>query len=97
MTPETGQILYPCIIKGCNETGVCLDFNNYTQKQAGIVLDLFADDEALEDAANLDPEISREVWYCNEHAIKYLFPIIDVVAGNTSFHILRDFVEEGIM
>ena len=86
------EITFQCIVKGCSEDGICLDRNNYTQQRAE--MGLFDDDDFRAELLDGQP---REIWYCREHALKYLHPMIDVACGNTSARILGDFYEEGLM
>lgn len=79
----TGQ----CIIRGCEELGVCLDDKNYT-KWALDLPDL---------NVVIGKELPRELWYCQAHAKDYLFPIIDSIYGNTVSDILADCKAEGIL
>lgn len=73
----------PCIVRTCEELGVILDDRNYTKWNA----DLFKE----------PTEANREIWYCQEHAKQYLFPIIDNIAGNTMDSILKDFKKDGML
>ena len=81
-----------CIVVGCEVPAVCLDTKNYTQRR-GLVS---KGAEELELALAEAPE-GREIWYCEHHAKMYLFPIIDVVVGNTMDTILSDFKEEDLI
>jgi hypothetical protein len=82
----TVNMTLPCSVRGCEETGVCVDRNNYTQhrESLGFPNDLY-----------LKSSKFREVWYCQEHATRFLFPIIDIITGNTRDKILSDFSREG--
>ena len=85
------EVTYQCIVRGCYAEGNCIDKQNYTQQRT---------DLGLSDEEDFRQEIlngSREIWYCNEHAIKYLHPMIDMAAGNTTSKILNGFREEGLM
>lgn len=73
----------PCVLRGCENLGVCLDNKNYTKWNA----DLFVESDATP---------GREIWYCSEHAAEYLFPIIDAQAGFTVDAILKDFRKDGM-
>ena len=72
-----------CVLEGCEALGVCLDDKNFTKWNH----DLFKPIEASSD---------REIWYCQEHAIEYLFPLIDAQSGFTTDAILRDFSKDGM-
>jgi hypothetical protein len=39
----------------------------------------------------------RDLWFCREHAVQYLFPYIDKVNGNTTEGILADFANDDMM
>ena len=73
----------PCVVRSCEELGVCLDDRNYTKWNA----DLFKEPTAGE----------REIWYCQEHARQYLFPLIDRLAGNSLEPILKEFKKDGML
>ena len=83
----------PCIIKGCPEDGVCLDSENYTEARS----ELFPDE--LFKSPLVDDETSkpRQIWFCNTHAVKCLFPLIDFAVGNTTGQILEDFCFDEMM
>ena len=81
----------PCIIKGCPETGVCLDSKNYTQRKSELAYDPFDDDEITDISDN------RQIWYCTYHAKKHLWPIIDWVNGNRLDAILEDFADDDLL
>ena len=73
-----------CIVRGCPGEPVCLDNANYTKYRDN--LPFAAIDEALE----------REIWFCNEHAVQFLFPLIDAKYNNTTDALIADFKKEGL-
>ena len=77
-----------CVIKGCPAKPVCLDFKNYTKWRD---VDPFITDF---DEAVLNSD--REIWFCSEHAVTYLFPVIDAATGYTTRDIVNDFKLEGM-
>ena len=91
-----------CVIKGCEQTPVCLDSKGYTILKGGhLDLDLMLVEEPVcrdpsADAVTMD-EVYPEVWYCHEHAVEHLFPLIDQAQHNTTSDILQDFREDGLM
>lgn len=74
----------PCIIRGCSQPGVCRD-DKYDTKSL-----------AEEGSIEVDATI-KEWWLCNEHAVEFLFPIIDAACGNTFDGIMKDFRKEGML
>ena len=80
----------PCVIRGCEENGVCLDEKNYSQRKSELSYSLEDDDE-------FDIKDNRQIWFCNEHAKKHLHPIIDFLAGNSFDQILEDFADDDLL
>ncbi|MGE3341544.1 MAG: hypothetical protein AB7J46_06645 [Candidatus Altimarinota bacterium] len=89
--PPLKQTSGPCVVRGCIEPGVCLDEKNYTQRRSELTAGLFEDEEFFDLPEN------RQIWFCNAHAVKYLFPIIEQLAGNSVGNILNDFADDGLM
>ena len=77
----------PCIVAGCQQEPFILDSKNYTKWVA------FNPSETPLDL--LEGE-AREIWYCQEHASAYLFPVIDRQCGNTAAEIIREFKNDGM-
>lgn len=82
-----------CVIRGCPFPGVALDDKNYT-KAATNILD---DGIFFEDADQDRYKENREIWFCNQHAVSHLFPIIERAKGYTTGQILRDFADDDMM
>lgn len=81
---------FPCIISDCEEPGIIVDNKNLTQRRGELGYG-FDDNELRHEVEG------RTVYYCQPHATKYLFPVIDIVCGYTKGQILADFAYEDLM
>lgn len=85
-----------CVVKNCPYKPVALDDKGYTLPQnpgngfEGDTIGVFEWNDSV-------PQDSRQIWYCREHAVQYLFPLIDQAKGNTMTGILQDFKDDGMM
>ncbi len=88
-----------CIVRKCPFKPVCKDEKAYTLMYAPKApYPLYGDTVSL--PFDVDEESfseGREVWYCREHAVQYLFPMIDQAKGNTTEGILEDFARDDMM
>ena len=89
----TQQTTGPCSVRACSSDGVCLDTKNYTQTRADLLPDNLFKDDTLDD----DESKVRQIWFCQEHATKYLFPLIEHAVGFTMGKILEDFRSDEMM
>lgn len=84
----------PCVIRGCPFPGVALDDKNYTKAASDALGDGIYFGDADQDAYRGE---KREIWFCREHAVTHLFPIIERAKGYTTGQILRDFADDDMM
>lgn len=76
-----------CVVMGCPFKAIVQDTKNYSKWRQ--------DKLPIEEMGPLDE--GREIWYCREHAIQYLFPIIDDIMGNSTDAILGEFKTDGML
>lgn len=86
-----------CVVKGCPYTPVCLDDKGYTLPKGSAEVSAFDGHWAPVFEMREGLEDAREIWYCREHAVQFLFPLIDQAKGNTMTDIMKDFAAEGML
>lgn len=82
-----------CIVKGCSQDPVCQDTKNYVKYRSqdplsGSGPSFDYDEGALEG--------DREIWFCQEHAKDFLFPLIEQACGYTTQAIVQESVKQGL-